>query len=276
MEKFADRLKTEGKRTDAREFGEKVDTLFVSLRSKRVSETGDVYYAEYLARQKRIRECLEVLEQCWEKCPPEVLHSIAFILIHSKTASAVQYQQLEKILVAAADKAAAGKTDHSVPLLLVLAELRVQQGQYEKSIAGYREILAKEPRNYEALNNLGIDLARSVLDTDQARSAPILDEALKLVNEALKIRGPMAEVLDSRAVVYIARHEPEKALEDLAAAIKDDGAAEQYFHQAWAYSLAGKKTEASASLRQAMKKGLDRKDLDPREVSVYDRLQGSL
>jgi tetratricopeptide (TPR) repeat protein len=117
------------------------------------------------------------------------------------------------------------------------------------------------------MNNLGLSLARSGLN---------LDEALKLVNDSLAISGPMTEVLDSRALVYIARQEPEKALEDLAAAIQDDGAAEQYFHQAWAYSLAGNKTEASIAFAAAMKKGLDPKDLDPRECLVYDRLKVEL
>ena len=151
--------------------------------------------------------------------------------------------------------------------LLVLAGLHDRQGQYDKAIADYREVLAKDPRNYAALNNLGLSLARAGQN---------LDEALKLVNEALAIRGPLAEVLDSRAIVHIARQEYEKALEDLAAAIKDDGAAEQHFHQAWAYSLAGKKTEAMTAFAEAMKKGLDPKDLDPREVAVYDRMKDGL
>jgi hypothetical protein len=83
-------------------------------------------------------------------------------------------------------------------------------------------------------------------------------------------------VLDSRAVIHIARQEPQQALEDLAAAIKDEGTAEQYFHQAWAYSLSSQKGEASAAFAQAVKKGLDPQDLDPREISVYDRLKDKL
>jgi len=272
MEKFGDRLKADGKRNDAKDFAEKADGLFDALRSKRVSETGDMLYATYLARQRRTRECLELLEKCWDKCPPAALQATAATLIHSKAASAAQYEQLQKMLVTAANK-----FDRPVPLLLILAELHTQQGQYDESIKVYREILKKEPRNFGALNNLGIDLARSVLSADPpTRSTQTLDEALKLVNDALAIRGPMAEVLDSRGVVYIVRQEPDKALEDLAAAIKDDGAAEQYFHQAWAYCLAGKKSEASAAFVTATKKGVDRKDLDPREVPYYDQLQRSL
>jgi tetratricopeptide (TPR) repeat protein len=262
METFSDQLKADGKSVIAGGFAEKADTLYASLRSKRVSQEGDVVFAAYLARHKRIRECLDVLEQCWDKCPAENLHFPAEAIIRSKAANSAQCQQLEKILVAAANK-----SNRPIPLLLVLAEVHAQQRQYDKSIADYREILAKEPRNYKAMNHLALDLSRAGQNPD---------EAIKLINDALTILGPTAGVLDSRAVIHIARQEPQQALEDLAAAIKDEGTAEQYFHQAWAYSLSSQKSEASAAFAQAVKKGLDPQDLDPREIAVYDRLKDGL
>ena len=262
MERFSDRLKAEGKgkQADAAQFTEKADMLFGSLR--KVAQAGDILFAAYLARQKRTRECLDLLEQCADKCSAEDLQILANLTIQSKAANSAQCRQLEKMLVAASDR-----LKRPAVLLSALADVHAQQGQYDKSITDYREILVKQPRNYQAMNNLGLSLARAGQNPD---------EALKLVNDALAIRGPMAEVLDSRGVVYIVRGEPEKALEDLAAAIKDDGSAEQYFHQAWAYSLAGKRTEASAAFAAAMKKGLDSKDLDPREIKIYDRLKDGL
>ena len=62
-------------------------------------------------------------------------------MIHSKAANAAQYRQLETILLAAANK-----SNYPVALLLVLANLHAQQRQYDKSIADYREVLAKDPR----------------------------------------------------------------------------------------------------------------------------------
>ena len=262
MEEFSDRLKAEGKQVVAGGFAENANMLFASLQNKKVSETGDMQFAAYLARQKRIRECLDVLERCWDKGSAENLYIPVDAVIHSRAANAAQYGQLEKIMVAAANKSGG-----PAALLLVLADLHARQGQYDKSIADYREILAKEPRHYKAMNNLALYLARSGQN---------LDEALELIDRALAISGPMAVVLDSRAVVHIARQEPEKALEDLAAAIADDGSAEEYFHQAWAYSLAGKKAEATAAFAHAVQKGLDPKDLDPRETSVYDHLKDNL
>ena len=156
------------------------------------------------------------------------------LLVHAGTADAAQYDRLEKILLKACQA-----SNHPWVLLPVLAELHGQQGQYDKSIADYRGVLAKNPRSYLLMNNLAVTLARSGQN---------LDEALGLANDALKISGPMADVLDSRAIVYIARKEYDKALEDLAAAVQDDkGSPEKRFHQAWAYSLAGKRTEASGA-----------------------------
>ena len=150
MENFSDRLKAEDKPAVAKDFGEKAGACFASLR--RVSKVGDIYFAAYLARQKRNRECLEVLEQCWDKCPAESLQLPAFAMLQFKSADSAQYQQLEKILVAAANK-----SNRPVALLTVLADLHAQQRQYGKSIADYREILAKDPRNYRAMNNLGLE-----------------------------------------------------------------------------------------------------------------------
>jgi tetratricopeptide (TPR) repeat protein len=265
MEQFSDRLKTAGKLAIAQKFSEKADTLFASLRSVAVVgdiHVGDFYYAAYLARQKRIRECLEILEPYGENGPPEMLEPPAVDLLRSKAADAAQLAKLESILTAASRRA-----KNSISLLMVLADLHAERQQYEKAIADYREVLAKDKRNYQAMNNLALNLARSKKN---------LEESLSLINAALAISGPMAEVLDSRAVVYIARQEPDKALEDLSLAIKNDGSAEQYFHQAWAYSLAANKAEASAAFAAAKSKGINPKSLDPREVSEYDQLKDAL
>ena len=261
MESFSDRLKGEGNKARAAKFAERADLLFGLQRGKKVSALGEVFFANYLARQKRVDECLKVLEQCWSEVPADRLQTPANLLLASRDLTAAQYVRLEQVLVQASDKAG-----RSAPLLSVLATLHGQRQQYEKAIADYRAVLAKDPGNYQVMNNLGVNLARAGQN---------LDEALKLLNGAVAICGPLAEVLDSRAVVYIARQEPEKALEDLAAAVKDDGTAAQYFHQAWAYSLAGKNAEAAAAFKEAAKRQLERDNLDPREASVYVRLKDS-
>jgi tetratricopeptide (TPR) repeat protein len=262
MEEFAGRLRGDNKQVAAADFDAKADLLFSSLRSKRVTSNGDLFYSAYLARQKRIRESLEVLKDCWESSDPNLLSLPVAAIVNSHAATAAQYEQLENIFLAAV-----AKFHRPTNLLLMLSVVHEEQRQYDKAKEDYREVLAKEPRNYQALNNLAVNLARNGGD---------LDEALSLINQALAVKGPLATVFDSRALVYIARNDPAKALEDATLAVQDSGAPEQYFHQAWAYSLLDRKSEAAAAFDAALKKGLDRKLLDPREIPMYDRLKDSL
>jgi cellulose synthase operon protein C len=263
MEHFANQLRTEGKQpATVAALTEHTDELYTALRSKKISDVGELFYAAYLARQKRVPQFLEVLEQCSDKYPAEKLYDPSMVMLSSNAASPAQYLQLEKILVAASKK-----SKGSVLLLMALAKLHEQQRQYDKAIADYREVLSRDPRQFAAMNNLAVNLVRAGRD---------LDEALNLVNHALSIKGPLAEVLDSLAIVHIARQESDKALADATAAVRDVGTAEQYFHQAWAYLLAGKKAEASAAFQEATNRHLDVKGLDPNEISVYDRLKDGL
>ncbi len=77
-------------------------------------------------------------------------------------------------------------------------------------------------------------------------------------------------------MVYIARQEYDKALDDVNAAIRDEGSSEQYFHQAWVLSLMDRKGDAKEALKTAESKGLDPKGLSSYEKPVYERLKESL
>ena len=233
-----------------------IDTIMVSK-----VEEAHLFYSAFLARQGRIDEALAVLDQSWDRSLPDLMQLPAFDIVRSRATTPQQFSRLEKLLVDAE------KDKPSASLLMVLASLYEEQRQYDKAIAIFREILAKNPKNFKALNNIGVDLVHS---------SGNLDEALSMVNQALAIAGPMAAILDSRAMVYIARKEYGNALNDLNAAIKDEGSAEQYFHLAWALSLLDRKDEASAAFKTAMSKGLDPKLLSDDEIHVYDRLKNRL
>ena len=76
----------------------------------------------------------------------------------------------------------------------------------------YREVLEKNPGHAVALNNL------AVLLTLQGKK---LDEALSLINKAIEITGPLGSMLDTRACVYIAQGNAEKAVSDMKECIAD-------------------------------------------------------
>ena len=98
------------------------------------------------------------------------------------------------------------KMQRSAPLLISLAETQAALGRPQDSEKVYREILGKDPSDVAACNNLSLILALQKTK---------LDEALALVNKAIEGYGPQGAFLDTRAVIWIARHEPRRAIEDL-------------------------------------------------------------
>ncbi len=155
----------------------------------------------------------------------------------------------------------------SVPLLTALAELKTSQGKFAAAEDLCRQMLAKDPQNYLACNNLGVLLALS---------GNKLDEALAMVDRAIELAGPLPLLLDSRAVVRIARNEPRNALEDLASIAADKPDPVWLLHKARALWLEGQGEGAVAALAEARNKGLQRALIDPPERPFFDQLEQQL
>ena len=96
--------------------------------------------------------------------------------------------------------------------------------------------------------------------------------ALDLINRAIARRGPIAELLDTRGVVYMMMGDTRHAIEDLERATTLDPTGPKYFHLAQAYLRAGDKTAAEQSLAKARAKGLKPENLHPLEVTAYQQL----
>ena len=163
--------------------------------------------------------------------------------------------------------AALAANPQSLPLINALTELKVDQENFAAAEDLCRQTLAKDPNNYLACNNLGLLLA---LAGDNL-AGNHLDEALALVNRAIELAGPLPFLLDSRAVVHIARHEPQQALEDLHAIGTDQVDPVWLFHKARALILSDQGEQAAAVLAQARQKGLKRAMIDPPGASFSTR-----
>jgi len=219
--------------------------------------------ASFLARQGRTREALDLVAQTWKTGDPEGLATVAVAVIHNGTASDAQLAELDRILQAAL-------TQFHRPRLLLraMADACLRQQRYPAAEAIYRELLAKDPRDVTALNDLSVML---VFEGKR------LEEALQLIEQAIDVAGPVPGMLDSRATVYLAMEKPEEALADLDKAIADDAAtALRLFRRARACLLAGKKREAVEALQAAEQKNLQRATLDPPERPLYDNLRAEL
>ncbi len=92
------------------------------------------------------------------------------------------------------------------------------------------------------------------------------NEALSLVSTALDELGPIDDVLDTRAVVYLAKNEPQKAKQDLQQVISGGSQSpEVFFHLAQVESELGNASGAREALQRAIELGLSVDRVKPAE-----------
>jgi len=218
--------------------------------------------AAFLGRQSKIDEALELVEQVWSDGPPDVIAQVMVILLKSPKATAEQLGRADTVL-----QAALNKYDTSTPLKLAAGDIRSSQGRYQESEAVYRAILKTDPDSVIAKNNLAVLLALQKIK---------LDEAAKLIDEAITSAGPLGSMLDSRATVNMALGRPQKALDDLKIAIAQEAAPIRLFHQAQALQQAGQRAEAVRVWQEAQEAGLDAEMVQKLERSAYEQLKKEL
>lgn len=124
--------------------------------------------------------------------------------------------------------------------------------------------MEKNPGHSLTLNNL------AVLLSIQGKK---LDEALTLINKAIEISGPLPSMMDTRACVYIAQGNAEKALADMDEAVAAGTTPVRLFHQAQALSLANQKYAASSTMQRALDAGLKKESLQTPEKPAFEKLQ---
>jgi len=237
-------------------FVREAELLFRRYVDERPSQ--EVLLVAFLARLGLIDDSLNVLERIWPRSNPVMLAQVSVPLLRAEKISSEQLQRGEKIL-----QAALKKYDRPIPLLLVLADAYTTYERYDEAEPLYREILQKNETNPVALNNLAVLFAFQRVK---------LDEALRLVNRAMEISGPVGSMLDTRATVYLALGQPDKALADLKEALAESATPVRLFHQAQAYDQARDEEHALDALKKAQKAGLTAEMLQPPERRAYKKL----
>lgn len=245
------------------------EALYRKLAAKAERPESTLLLAGFLGRQGReadIQEGLDLCDKAWKTCPPEKVAFVAIAILNgSKAPSARQIERVERGLTDALQK-----SPQSLALRFYMAGLRSLQAKYDDAEAVYRQIIAQDPRNALARNNLAWLLA--------ARDGkPKAAEALELINQAIRLVGPSAELLDTRAFVYLKMEAADEALKDLNKALEEEAlkhtpSAVLYFHLALAQEMR-KDPAASASLRRAQSLNLK---VHPLEQPAYDHLVKAL
>ncbi len=82
------------------------------------------------------------------------------------------------------------------------------------------------------------------------------NKALDLINRAIKLGGPIPELLDTRGVSNTKLGKSKSAIEDLTKATTLDPKGPKYFHLTQAYLQTGNKQAAAESWAKARSRGL--------------------
>jgi tetratricopeptide (TPR) repeat protein len=152
-------------------------------------------------------------------------------------------------------------------LLLYLADLYDLRGDYPRAVDCYRQALALDRENVVALNNLAWLLA----ETSDRK-----DEALALIEQAIARQGGRPELLDTRAVIELAKSRTDEAIRDLQQANADQPTASRYFRLSLAYQQAQDRAAARAAWQRAKALGLKPEQLHPIEQTAFRKVTSEL
>jgi tetratricopeptide (TPR) repeat protein len=147
----------------------------------------------------------------------------------------------------------------------------IQQAEFEDVLGNYDEA-EKWLRTYMETSSVS-SLQKAVVANNLAYMLALKgesDESLKLVDFAMNILGPTADLRDTLGMVHLANQKPVMALKEFEAAISDGGAtAFKYVHVAMAQLFNGKKVQAAAAVKESVRKGLETFQLTKLEFENY-------
>jgi tetratricopeptide (TPR) repeat protein len=217
-----------------------------------------------LAADGRVDAAFAKLDQYGPYLPSRVRANAGLAIVRAASVS----DAMAKKVVDWIDGCLAEEPD-APALLMSRAELFAIRQQFAEATADYEKVLAMEPRNVVALNNLAWILAA---DTRTA------ERALDLVAKATREVGLTGDLLDTRARVRITLKQFIEAERDLNDAIRLDSTPLRWFHLA--VSRLGqsppKDDDAAKAFREAKRRGLDQKGVHPADRATYDRLEAAM
>jgi tetratricopeptide (TPR) repeat protein len=232
---------------------------------------GTIAVAAFLGRQGKLDRAFELLDESRKnQSATELLPcGLDAMRRHPDQATPERFSMLEQWA-----KAGLQTEPDPVQIKLLLAELYDLQGKYDEVIKIYRELLtskdATPTQTAIVKNNLAFILAIN-------RSAENAAEAMKLTADALRVMGPVSDLLDTRALAYLAQGKTTEAVADLKAANSEAPAsANKLFHLAQAEFQANNRDAARDALARADKIGVDVNRLTPLEKKTYQQLKDEL
>lgn len=186
-----------------------------------------------LGQQGRMHDAIQLcFEAAKGDASPKPATVLAFVLASGEP-TADDFELAEPLLAKAL-------ADHggNPDALRAVANVRLVQGKPDETIELYRKIVKLRPRDVLALNNLASLLAES----GQPKN---IQEALKHIDEAIRIAGPINDLLDTKATILICADQARDAIPLLETATSNPNADPRFhFHLAVARYFADRQDPA--------------------------------
>jgi tetratricopeptide (TPR) repeat protein len=214
--------------------------------------------SQFLGRQNRLDEALDLCERAWQSCKPETVAQASVVVLFAGSAKPEHCRRVEEKL-----RAAMAKYPEAAAFRLHLASVYNLQERYDDAEQVYRQALERSPRHVATLNNLAWLLA---LHNRRGK------EALELIERARTIAGPEPGLLDTQAVIYLTMRQGGLAVSTLKEALAESESASAYFHLAWAEHMNKNQPAAVDAWKQAQVNGLTAESLHPLERPTYREL----
>jgi len=245
-------------------FAKAAETAFAKWAD--VSPQGLLARAEFLGRQYRADEALDLLEAYRDRISPQRILQTSLAVLHAQ-GGAASSQQLERV-----DRwltKAIREDPEAVGLSLLLADLRSLAGRDADVVSLYRDLLGREgltsTQRAIVANNLAFHLARP----------ETVAEAKQFVEMAIAELGPHPDVLDTRGVVLMAAGESGAAVDALSEAVLDRSAT-KYLHLACALAADRRIEPARRALAEARKRGLNSSRLATQDAELLRSLESAV
>jgi tetratricopeptide (TPR) repeat protein len=232
---------------------------------------GAIALAAYKGRQGSVQEAFTLLADARKNQTAAEILSVALetLRYYPKEVTSERCQLLEEWA-----KSALETESDQERVKLLLAELYDLQARYDEVIEIYRGMLADPNigigQKAVAQNNLAFVLA--AVDPTPQRAA----EALELIEAAIRILGPRADLLDTRAVVHLAQGKADKAAEDVRVAAVDFPSVAKYYHLAQVEKQLGNLDAARDAMAKAQELQGDRNPFTPAERKGFEKLRQEL
>jgi len=233
--------------------------------------SGKVAMAGFLGRRGDIEQSFGLLDEVQGQIPLIDIISVGLVNLRNypDKVTDAQRKQLETW-----SKSAPGESSDPQRLQLAQAEMYDLLGRYDEVERIYREMLTdpKLSRMGRAIvqNNLAFTLAGA--NPTPARGA----ESLKLIDAAIAVLGPSSDLIDTRALAYLAQGKYDQAAADIRLAVGDRPTTSKYYHLAQIEKQLGNDQAAKEAIAKAQELHPEHNPFTPFERQGYERLKSEM